>query len=178
MELVENIVSNSDRSRDFASKRGLPIGNLTSQFFANVYLDPFDHFVKDHLGVKCYIRYMDDTVIFSDSKSELKELLIRMKCQLSSDLNLSLHKTATRINNRSHGLPFLGFRIFPNLIRVKNENLNRTKKRMDRRKREFQEGVITEEQFVMSIRSMFEHVGFANSFHLRASVLVPRADVV
>ena len=165
--LVERIIRNSDTSRGLEAGKGLPIGNLTSQFFANVYLDPLDHFLKDNLSVKCYIRYMDDTVVFSSSKEYLKKMLKKIKTFLADCLGLALNYKATFLNSRLHGLPFLGFRIFPNLIRIKQENLQRMKKRMQKRMIEFQEDLISEEKFVMSMRSMFEHIGFADSYRLR-----------
>lgn len=72
LKLVERITRNSDASRGLEVGKGLPIGNLTSQFFANVYLNPFDHFVKDQMGVKYYVRHMDDMVVFSNSKDSVK----------------------------------------------------------------------------------------------------------
>ena len=110
MKLVEKIIRNSDVSRKLQSGKGLPVGNLTSQFFANVYLDPLDHFIKDHMGIKCYIRYMDDMVILSDTKQELREILRKKETFLTEKLELRLNPKATRLNSRQHGLPFLGYR--------------------------------------------------------------------
>ncbi|MDM8550051.1 reverse transcriptase/maturase family protein [Desulfobacterales bacterium HSG2] len=177
IRLTEKIIRNSDRSRDLAHGKGLPVGNLTSQFFANVYLDPLDHFIKDRLGVKCYIRYMDDMVISSDSKDDLRDLLKIKETFLAENLELRLNPKATRLNNCLHGLPFLGFMIFPNLKRIRKENLKRVKKRLRQRKNEFEAGIITEEQFAMSVRSVFEHVRFADTYRLRRSFLADWAGV-
>ncbi len=168
--LAERIIRNSDTSREIQEGVGLPIGNLTSQFFANVYLDPQDHYMKDKLGVKYYIRYMDDMVMFSDSRNELKDLLKQMRFFLSDRLRLVLKERVTQINTRLHGLPFLGFRVFPNLIRIRQENFRRLKGRRRQREKEFENGLISEETFVMSVRSMFEHIGFADSLNLRRSL--------
>lgn len=168
--LVERIIRNSDTSRGLEAGKGLPIGNLTSQFFANVYLDPLDHFLKDNLGVKRYVRYMDDMVAFSSSNEYLKKMLKKMEIFLADCLGLALNYRATFLNSRMHGLPFLGFRLFPNLIRIKQENLQRMQKRMQKRMLEFQKDLILEEKFVMSMRSMFEHMGFADSYRLRRSI--------
>jgi hypothetical protein len=64
-------------------RRGIPIGNQTSQFFANVYLDPLDHFLKDRLGIKGYVRYVDDFLVFSDDKRHLADVRegIRARCR-------------------------------------------------------------------------------------------------
>lgn len=171
LEVIERIIKNSDVSRGLAQGKGLPIGNLTSQFFANVYLDPLDHFVKDELGVKHYIRYMDDIVLFGSSRKRLKGLRDCIKWYLDERLRLRLKCDATMLNSRLHGLPFLGFRVFPNLLRVKKENLKRLKRRLERRRIEFQSDVISEDRFVMSVRSIFEHMSFADSFKLRNLML-------
>ena len=97
--------------------RGLPIGNLTSQFWANVYLDCFDHFVKEELAVPCYLRYMDDFVVFSDEKAALKKLRPLMKDYLLAKLKLRIKPAATLLNSRLHGLPFLGFLVKPFILR-------------------------------------------------------------
>ena len=171
LELVERIIRNSDVSRGLACGKGLPVGNLTSQFFANVYLNPLDHFVKDFMGVKCYVRYMDDMVVFADSKAYLKGVMQKLRMFLHDELKLTLNPRSTFLNSRRNGLPFLGFRIFPRLIRVKRENLKRVKGKLKKRKRELRKGHITEDHFVMSARSMFDHLGFADSFQLRSAML-------
>ncbi len=177
IKLTEKIIRNNDISKGVADGKGLPVGNLTSQFFANVYLNPLDHFIKDESGIKYYIRYMDDMAVFSDSRDILKNILKNMENFLIQHLNLKLKPEATYLNNRLHGLPFLGLRIFPNLKRIKKENLKRIKNRLNQRKIEFEYGLITEEYFVRSVRSMFEHIGFADTYRLRTSFLADRADI-
>ncbi|MBN2374713.1 group II intron reverse transcriptase domain-containing protein [bacterium] len=171
LELMERIVRNSDTSRGIKAGKGLPIGNLTSQFFANVYLDALDHFIKEKLDIKYYIRYMDDMVIFSDSKDYLKKVLNDVADYLADCLKLDLNPRSTFLNSHLNGLPFLGFRIFSNTIRVKNENLRRIGRRIRRRESELKEGIITEERFIMCIQSMFAHLGFADSLMLRRAML-------
>ena len=113
--------------------KGLPIGNLTSQFFANVYLDVFDHYIKDDLKVKGYVRYMDDFCIFDPNKETLKEQRDKIKIYLSEKLRLEVKESATLINGKLHGLPFLGVRIFPGIIRLITENFNRSYKKFKTR---------------------------------------------
>lgn len=175
--LAVAIVRNSAESRGVQAEKGLPIGNLTSQFFANVYLDALDHFVKEEMRVKCYLRYMDDMVIFSDSREELKRCLGRVRDYLEASLRLRIKEKATLINSRLHGLSFLGFRVFPNLLRVRAENVRRIKKRLDRRVFEFNQGDMETERLIESVRSTFAHLGFADSLRLRNRVLVQRAGV-
>ena len=77
--------------------RGLPIGNLTSQYFANLYLGELDHFLKDRCGVRYYLRYMDDFLIFHLSKGELQRLLPTLSRFLGENLNLNLKARVTRL---------------------------------------------------------------------------------
>ena len=173
MAVVERIVRNADGSPGTASGKGLPIGNLTSQFFANVYLNPLDHFIKDDLGWD-YIRYMDDMVLFSNSRQALKDILRHTETYLGNHLGLFLNSKVTLLNRREHGLPFLGFRIFPRLIRIKKENLRRTIRRLDQQNRGYRNGLISEEKYIMSVRAMFDHVAFADTWRLRHLHLAQR----
>jgi len=102
---------------------GLPIGNLTSQFFANVYLDILDHYAKDRLRMKYYLRYMDDFCFFSNDKQTLKDLKHDVTKYLWSTLKLLPKESATLINERIHGLPYLGVRIWPSMVRIKKKIL-------------------------------------------------------
>ena len=117
-------------------------------------------------------------VFFSHSKAYLKGILMEVKAFLGDQLGLRLNPRSTFLNSRLNGLPFLGFRIFPNVIRVKRENLKRVKSKLKLRKKEFRPDLIREDRFVMSVRSMFDHLSFADSYKLRNTVLVPRAAPV
>ncbi len=112
---------------------GLPIGNLPSQFFANVYLDTLDHFVKEQLRVRHYLRYMDDLVLFADSKLAALRWREDVGRYLEERLQLSLNPASTWINRSSHGLSFLGHRIFANMIRTRGENRRRSLRKLMRR---------------------------------------------
>ncbi|HEY4691153.1 MAG TPA: reverse transcriptase domain-containing protein [Anaerolineae bacterium] len=101
--------------------RGLPIGNLTSQFWANVYLNELDQFVKRRLRCQAYLRYVDDFLLFSDNKRQLwawkdaiHEFLI--------GLRLTLHERASTVYPATNGIPFLGFRVYPTHRRLKRRN--------------------------------------------------------
>lgn len=169
LALVQVIIANNDLSQNTNTGVGLPIGNLTSQFFANVYLDIFDHFVKEELRV-AYIRYMDDMVFFSDDKSRLKEILVKAEEYLDTKLQLKLKEKAVIINTATHGLSFLGFRIFPNLIRVKNENIKRMKKNIKIKQYAHQQHKITEQELAHSINGVIEFVKTADSLRLRQKI--------
>ncbi len=140
--------------------KGLPIGNLTSQFLANVYLDPLDHEVKDHIGVLGYVRYMDDMVVFGDDKRALMKIKSKMEAFLESRLALALKSEVTCLNRASHGLSFLGMRIFPRFIRVRPENRRRSLKRMEQTVKEWHRGRIGEAHMAHSLNSTIGHLRY------------------
>ena len=111
---------------------GLPIGNLTSQVFANFFLSEFDHFIKHTLKVKCYVRYVDDCVIFHKNKDFLKYIIKKAKNFLEQKLNLTLHPKKIYLLLAQNGVAFLGTFIKPNYTvcshRVKNNFVESLKK--------------------------------------------------
>jgi RNA-directed DNA polymerase len=147
--------------------KGLPIGNLTSQHFANFYLNQLDHFVKDDLRVKGYIRYMDDFILFDDHKDVLQNWLHRIADFLRKNLILTLKTNATIIAPVSNGIPFLGFRIYPRLIRIKRENLKRSLRKLGHRERQYGQDRIGFEKLVQSASSIIAHISHADSLQLR-----------
>lgn len=104
-----------------ARPRGLPIGNLTSQFWANVLLNDLDQFVKRQLQCHAYLRYVDDFVLFSDSKAQLWDWKAQIICNLS-ELRLVMHEKRACVQKTAAGLPFLGFRLFAHHRRLKTRN--------------------------------------------------------
>jgi retron-type reverse transcriptase len=100
-----------------APGKGMPIGNLISQHLANFYLGFFDHWIKEERRVHAYLRYMDDFILFGNGKTYLKAELALIKEFLSIKLKLSL-KTNIQLNRCKRGIPFLGYRIFPYIIRL------------------------------------------------------------
>ena len=114
--------------------KGMPIGNLTSQFFANIYLDPLDKYIKHELGVKYYLRYADDFILLSSNKEELDNLLIKIEKYLNSELKLVLHPFKIEIRNYYLGIDFLGYIVFPNYIIPRTKTKNRILKKLSEEK--------------------------------------------
>ena len=139
---------------------GLPIGNRTSQFFANVYLDPLDHFLKDRCGVHGYVRYMDDFVLFENDRKRLLMLQTATEDFLGDKLQLRLKPTATFLNRPQNGLPFLGRRIFPGIIRLRTENLRRITRRIELREQALLSGDLDEAAFLHSMNSYWAMLSF------------------
>lgn len=131
---------------------GLPIGNLTSQWFANDYLNELDHWVAETLRLP-FIRYMDDMVVFGD-KSTCWHAHDEIGRYLRERRFLALKETATRVAPASDGLPFLGLLIHPRCLRLQNARLRRTRRRQKVRERQFLAGEISARQLVASVRAM------------------------
>jgi len=110
-------------------RHGIPIGNLTSQFFANLYLDDLDHFIKETLRVRAYLRYVDDMVILDDDKQRLADLREQVRGHLEQD-RLTLHPYKAHITQVRSGLNLLGYLVFPGKRRLRNDNGHRFRRRL------------------------------------------------
>jgi len=108
--------------------RGVPIGNLTSQYFANHYLTGLDHFIKERLHSHAYIRYMDDLVLWHPEKCWLQEARHAIEDFLTTRLRLRLKPEL--LNRSDRGLPFCGYIIFPHHIRLSQRSKRRYIKKM------------------------------------------------
>jgi len=153
----------------FERKKGLPIGNLTSQFFANIYLNQLDHFIKDELGIKKYVRYVDDFAVFSDDKLFLKELRQKIELELEK-YRLRIHPVKSQITHATYGENFLGFRIFPNKIRVKSDNLRRARRRMKDLQDDYKNGLKGMDEIGQSIQSWVSHLNYGDTYRLRKDI--------
>ncbi len=114
-----------------ARPRGLPIGNLTSQLFANYYLAPVDRFIKEQVRARRYLRYMDDLVLVAPDRVTATEWL-RAVCERLEEARLTPHPDKTQILPVENGVRFLGFRVYPHRRRILRDNLKRFKRRMRR----------------------------------------------
>jgi len=112
---------------------GLPLGNLTSQLFANVYLNVFDHWAKHKLKTKHYIRYADDFLVLSTDKKWLEDIIPQIRAFLLEKLNLTLHPTKIFLKTHNSGVDFLGWNNFPDYKRLREKTKQRMfKKIVDR----------------------------------------------
>lgn len=148
------------------NKCGLPIGNLTSQFFANVYLNELDQFVKHQLKARYYLRYVDDFVILDTDPQHLIEQLKKIEIFVSQRLNLKLHPSRRKLLPISNGLDFLGYIVRPKYVLVRKRVINNLKSKL----REFTKGVFDKEQMKAVIASYLGHLKHANSFRLKAKL--------
>lgn len=116
--------------------KGLPIGALTSQISANIYLDYLDHYIKDRLRIKYYLRYMDDFIVIGNSKAELQELLGKIRRVVMEEMKLKLNPK-TRIYAASKGVNFAGYRIFTTHILPRKRNVKAARIRFRRLNHEY-----------------------------------------
>jgi retron-type reverse transcriptase len=131
-------------------RRGIPIGNQTSQFFANVYLDPLDHFVKDRLGIKGYVRYVDDFLVFSDDKSYLADVREQIR-EFLVRLRLRLHPKKSVVFPVKSGIRFLGYRAFPTHRLLPKENVRRFRRRVRGMQEDYATGRVSYAEIYLSI---------------------------
>jgi RNA-directed DNA polymerase len=128
-EFVCDYFSGDNLLTPVVRRRGLPIGNLTSQFFANFYLSPLDHFVKENLGCRGYVRYVDDFALFSDSKPQLQEWRKDLSSFLES-YRLKLHPRRVQISPSYVAHRFLGQVVCRSHRRLTGENVRRFRRRL------------------------------------------------
>jgi retron-type reverse transcriptase len=158
-------------------RHGLPIGNLTSQFFANCYLNGFDHFVKEHLKVGQYLRYVDDFALFSDDDGFLTEAKQAIVSYLTT-LRLRMHPVKSQLFATRIGANFVGFRVLPTgepwpqqiRIRVRNDNLRRSRHRLRALQTAYASGEISLTQLTQAIRSWIAHLEHGDTWHLRQDI--------
>jgi RNA-directed DNA polymerase len=151
-------------------RRGLPIGNLTSQFFANVYLDGLDHFVKEVLRAPGYVRYVDDFALFHDDEVVLGHWRDRIARYLEGR-RLSLHPAKTRIQAAAQPSEFLGFVLGERgLRRLPEGNVRRFRNRLRSLRDGFRAGRVPKEEVMQRVQSWVAHASHANTWRLRHAI--------
>lgn len=154
----------------YQRRRGLPIGNLTSQFLANCYLNGFDHFVKEQLRASHYLRYVDDFALFSDDAGWLAEARQAIETYLTT-LRLKIHPIKSQLFETRIGANFVGFRVLPDRIRVRNSNLRRSRQRLRHLQASYTQGERSLPQVSQSMQSWFAHLQHGNTWRLRQRIV-------
>jgi RNA-directed DNA polymerase len=150
--------------------RGLPIGNLSSQFWANVYLNELDQFVKRELRCRAYLRYCDDFLLFGDTKRKLWAWKDAIRERLAG-LRLTLHERSSTVYPVTNGIPFLGFRIYPSHRRLKRRNGVAFARRLRRWKVAVGQGVMSADELSRRVRGWVVHAAHGDTWRLRRSLL-------
>jgi RNA-directed DNA polymerase len=164
ISLIEKILVNA---LDNEKKTGMPIGNLTSQFFANVYLNELDYFVKHDLRVKYYIRYVDDFVILHKSKEQLELWKNDIDSFLRKRLKLELHPQKSKIINLSNGVDFVGFRNFFHFKLPRKRNIRKMINRIE----SYNKNEITYSNLMIIFQGWQAYVKWSNSYNIRKNIL-------
>ncbi len=150
-------------------RRGLPLGNQTSQFFSNVYLNPMDHMIVRNLRPGAYARYVDDFLLFSSCKNQLHEAHLQIQ-EFLCGLRLTLHPGKSRVYRCGDGFPFLGFRLFPGHARLARPNVVRFRRRLRRLHAGYHAGVIDRETVNQSVQAWIGHAMHGDTWRLREQI--------
>lgn len=163
--LLQEIIGSFSASATEA--KGLPIGNLTSQLFANVYMNEFDQFVKHVLKVKHYARYTDDFIVVSSDAAYLNTLIPAIQGFLSEHLALNLHPKKTVVRKLGQGIDFLGYTIFLHHRLVRTKTKQRMFRKLELKTQEFRADKIDGEKLGQSLQSYHGVLSHANTHHLQ-----------
>jgi RNA-directed DNA polymerase len=166
VDLVDSFRTGDDYDHLFAADtmyrttaaKGMPIGNLSSQLFANIFLCDFDHWVKQVLGATRYIRYVDDIVVLADSPDELRVIKAAIVAKLAAD-GLTIHPRKVRLAPVAAGVPFLGYVVWPNHVSAGAY----VRGRYIRRLREHETGGYDRTETLQAYAAMFSHTGPTNT---------------
>lgn len=147
-----------------ASGKGLPIGNLTSQIFTNIYLDPFDRFVAHRIGGSRYARFADDFVVVSHDPFVLRSLKVEAEWFLSERLKLTLHPQKVTLAPLHQGLDFLGYVILPHYRRVRSTTVRRMFRKLSEKVTGYYSGHVSCEHVKRSVNSYLGVLGHAAAY--------------
>ena len=166
--LIKVILSNHKTEEN---GKGMPLGNLTSQFFANVFLNELDHFVKEKLRAKYYVRYVDDFVILHHSPKILRQYMKEIDIFLRDNLALELHPEKSRIIPLSMGTEFLGMRIFLHHKLIKEKNLRKFYRKINSLYIDYDSGLVNYDTIYDSLEGWSAYANNANTYKLKKRIL-------
>jgi len=161
--LIKKILNSSHREIN----TGIPIGNLTSQLFANIYLDELDKFIKHKFRIKYYIRYMDDFLILDHNKKKIHQIKEEIQEFLQNKLKLKLHPKKANVYPIKHSVNFLGYKIFKNYMLLRKNTVKRFIKRIRSYQKKLMKKLINKRKFNNFLSSWVIYAKLANSWQLR-----------
>jgi len=160
--LIENIIYS------IPGGKNVPIGNYTSQWFGNLYLNELDRHIKNDLKIRGYVRYCDDFCLFSTDKLQLRDAMASISEFLADRLSLILSKR--EIFPVSQGVDFLGYRHFPNKILLRKSTAKRVKRRIKQLPQQWRRGLITTEHMRSSLASILGWLTWAQAYNFRRTI--------
>jgi len=152
------------------NKSGLPIGNYSSQYFANIYMNELDHYIKDVLHKACYARFMDDFVVLVENKVEAREFFDLIEIFVNNKLNLGLNKKSCYYPSRL-GIDFCGYIIHEDYILVRKRCIKKIKGKIKVWNKLYDKGVLDNKKFILSFNSFLGHISHANTYNLKCKVI-------
>jgi retron-type reverse transcriptase len=167
---VSDYFPGDDLFTPFCRRKGLPIGNQTSQFFANLYLSPLDHFIKETLHVHGYLRYVDDFLLFADDKARLWVWKEAIESFLAS-YRLRLKPQGVTLFRVTDGMPFLGYQVFPAVILARRQAILRFRRQAKRERRRWRARQVTQAHLKCFVFGCMGHLAQATTSHLREQLL-------
>ncbi|MEM4247006.1 MAG: reverse transcriptase domain-containing protein [Candidatus Woesearchaeota archaeon] len=167
LQLITRIVGNHSGK---VPGKGMPLGNLTSQFFANVYLNELDQFVKHKLKAKYYVRYVDDFVVLHHSKHQLQEWKEKIDDFLRQELLLELHPQKSKIHALGRGVDFLGFKCFYHFRLLRKRNIRKMLRRLECFKEELRQQKTSPVKVIESLHGWNAYAMHANTYNLRRAI--------
>ena len=166
--------SNNERGReqnDLLQNKGMPLSNLTSQFFANLYLNELDQFVKHKLRAKYYIRYVDDFVILHENKEQLELWKEQINNFLKEKLKIELHPSKSHVLNLNSGINFLGFRIFPYFKLLRKSNIKNFERKFRQTKILYDEGILDRDKVIEKLEGWLAYASHGSTYKFRKHIL-------
>ena len=164
LRILDMIVDSSPEG-----ERGLPLGNVTSQDFANIYLNEVDQFCKRYLGLKWYVRYMDDICIIVKDRETARNVLAKIRTYVKDHLDLELNEK-THIYPLAQGINTLGFRIHTTHLEVRNSSKTAMKRRIKKIDEKVQSGRLTKKQAQQAVNAWLGHARHSNSYNLAKKI--------
>ena len=165
MKIFESIID----SYSVNQNKGVPIGNLTSQYFANHYLAPLDHYVKEVLKIPAYVRYMDDMVLWHNNKKILISAGLKLKQYSETGLKLTLKPFC--LNRNSQGLPFLGYLVYPGDTRLAHRSRIRFIKKLKDYENNVTSGEWTQKEYQNHVLPLIAFTEHANAKEFRKKII-------
>ncbi len=167
MWLLQKVIESfATTQTNLFDRQGLPIGNLTSQLFANVYMNQFDQFVKHVLRVRCYARYTDDFVVVSSDRAYLEAPVNPIRSFLGDQLHLKIHPQKISICPCNKGVDFLGYVAFPHYRLLRKKTKRRLFRKLKERITAYRNGIVSEDSLSSSLQSYLGVLSHANAYRL------------
>ena len=166
LDLIDLIIDSFKVSKEDGISRGIPLGNVTSQIFANIYLHELDHFVKHYLREPFYLRYCDDFILISPDLKKLKMCIPKISYFLSNELKLELHPKKIILKKWREGIDFLGYVSFPHYQVMRTSSKRRMYRRLEKGYEGFASGELDETSFDQKLQSYLGMLRHAHQYQL------------